>query len=470
MTEPGAPLSRRQLLAYGALGFPLAALNLPLYVFLPPFYAEDVGVGLAAVGITLLLARLLDTITDPLIGELGDRMPTRFGRRRPWLVVALPLLITATFMLFVPPAGVGAWYLLIWTSLAYIAWTLMLLPYAAWGAELSRDYDERSRITGIREAFVILGILFAAAVPALVGGGNGEVTGAALAALAWIMAILLPLCLLMLLLWVPEPTIEPEPPLGVRAGIALLARNQPFRRLLAAYLLNGIANGLPATLFLLFVGHVLARPDAAGWLLFVYFLAGVAAVPLWLRLSYRIGKHRAWVASMLWASVVFAFVPFLGAGDVALFFAVCVLSGFSLGADLALPASIQADVVDLDWTRSGRRRTGLFFALWSMTTKLALALAVGIAFPILDLVGFVAGGSNSASALFTLAALYSLLPVTLKLLATTLVWNFPLGREEQQLLVERLPADAAIPSDTVRAPNGDRQATGDRLAKGDRLP
>jgi Na+/melibiose symporter-like transporter len=146
---------------------------------------------------------------------------------------------------------------------------------------------------------------------------------------------------------------------------------------------------------------------------------------------------------MLWASVAFVCVPLLGPGDLWGFVVICALSGVSLGADLALPASLQADVVDLDWLESGRRRTGLFFAFWSMTTKLSLALAVGIAFPLLALAGFSAGGANSDGALMTLSALYGLLPVAIKLAATALVWNFPITETTQAELRARLAERAA---------------------------
>jgi glycoside/pentoside/hexuronide:cation symporter, GPH family len=437
-------LSTGTLLAYGALGLPLAALNLPLYVYLPAFYAEDMGLGLAAVGLILFAARLLDTVTDPLIGEFSDRTRGRLGRRRPWLIAACPLLIVASMLLFVPPAGAGAGHLLLWSCVAYLAWTMMILPYAAWGAELSGDYHERSRITGAREGFVILGILFAAALPALLGAGPEGGNARTLEALAWSMAILVPAALVALLAVVPEPRRPIEPPLRLLAGLKIAARNRPFLRLIAAYLLNGIANGLPATLFLLFVANVLGQPERAGLLLLLYFLTGVAGIPLWLRLSRRIGKHRAWSAAMLWACLAFVWVPLLGAGDFWPFLVICLLSGLALGADLALPASIQADVVDLDWVESGRRRTGLFFALWSMATKLSLALAVGIAFPVLEFAGFVPGGANGAGALLTLAALYGLVPVAIKLAAVALVWNFPLGADAQAETRRRLPADPSL--------------------------
>jgi GPH family glycoside/pentoside/hexuronide:cation symporter len=434
-----APLSRSTLLAYGALGFPLAALNLPLYVYLPAFYAEEVGIGLATVGAVLLVARLLDTVTDPLIGELGDRLPTRFGRRRPWLVAALPLLMVATWMLFRPADGVGWVHLLSWSILAYLAWTAMLLPYAAWGAELSADYHERSRVTAAREGAVVLGILFAAALPALLGIG-AQTKGPILEALAWIMLIFLPLTLLILLMVVPEGHARPGAAIRFADGVRIALRNRAFLRLVAAYLLNGVSNGLPATLFLLFVGDRLGLPAAAGGLLLVYFAAGFAAIPFWLRLSRRVGKHRAWSAAMLWACAAFVWVPLLGPGDLLPFAVISLFSGLSLGADLALPASIQADVVDLDRVETGRQRTGLFFAIWSMSTKLALALAVGLAFPILDMAGFTPGGDNDPVALGTLAVLYGLAPVLIKLGATTLVWNFPIDAATQADLHRRIQA------------------------------
>jgi Na+/melibiose symporter-like transporter len=224
----------------------------------------------------------------------------------------------------------------------------------------------------------------------------------------------------------------------------VLWRNGPFRRLIAAYFLNGIANGLPATLFLLYVERVLERPDWTGILLFVYFLCGIAAIPLWLRLSRRWGKHRTWVGAMLWAAVVFAFVPLLGPGDHLWFLAVCVLTGVSLGADLTLPPSMQADVVELDTLRSRQSRAGLYFALWGVATKLALALAVGIAFPLLALAGLEPGSeSASPSALFTLAALYSLLPAAIKLGAIALVAGYPITAARQRRIRRLIEARGA---------------------------
>ncbi|MFW5681170.1 MAG: MFS transporter [Pseudomonadota bacterium] len=431
------------LLAYGALALPLAALNLPLYVFLPTFWASELGVGLTAVGLALLAARLLDVISDPLIGELSDRTRTRLGRRRPWVVAGAPILAVGMVVLFRPYEGAGGLDLFLWAAVAYLGWTMVTLPYTAWGAELSPDYHERTRITTVREAFVILGVAIAASLPALLGG---EVElGRILGWMALAVIVILPVCLVVVLRFIPEPPAPEGAVPAFRREFRHLWANRPFRTLVLAFLLNSMANGLPATLFLLFASLRLEAGDATGWLLLVYFLAGVAAAPLWLQLSYRVGKHRAWILSIVWACCVFATVPLLGPGDVAWFFLICALSGASLGADLALPAAMQADVVDVDRTLSGRQRTGFFFAVWSMATKLSMALAVGIAFPVLGAVGFDPAGSNDATALWALTLLYAVVPIPIKLAAAWLVRGFALDAEGHAAIRERLSTQGPTP-------------------------
>lgn len=431
-----ARLSWLTLAGYGAFAMPLAALNLPLYVYLPTYYTTGLGLDLAIVGNVLLLARLFDMVTDPLLGEAADRIATPFGRRRPWLILAAPVLLYASWQLFVPPAGAGALHLLVWSIVAYVAWTLTILAYKAWGAELSNDYDERSVVAGVREAFIIVGILTAAGLP--VAFGVEPSSGDALRLVFEAMLLLVPLTLLLLLLLVREREPGPQAHLSLRAGLAVVAENRPFLRLVLAFFLNGIANALPATLFLLFVQHVLGPGADSGLLLLAYFLSAMLSVPFWLKLSYRFGKHRTWAISMLWVCLVFAAVPFLGDGDVKVFAAVCVLSGIGLGADLVLPDSMQADVVDYDHARSGRRRTAFLFALWSMASKLALALAVGVAFPILGWAGFKTDAANTPGSLAVLAGLYAGLPILLKLLSILLIWRFEIDAASQRRLRQQI--------------------------------
>ncbi len=416
---------------------PLALLGIPLYIFLPPFYAGDLGVGLTTVGLVLLFARASDVLTDPLVGTLSDRWPIAGMRRKPWLLIGAPVLMLGLWMLFVPPEGAGAMHLLGWSVFAYLGWTLIALPYQAWGAELSTSYHERSRVTTWREAWVIVGTLLALAVPGVILARGGSAADS-LHSLAVLLMVALPVALLVALTIVPENRRSRLRPIPWRRGLAILKNNRPFSRLVAAWLLNGIANGLPATLFLLFVTDRLQAGDRAGLLLGIYFLAAVVALPAWLALARRLGKHRTWSLSMLWACLVFMWVPFLGAGDYGWFLVICVLSGASLGCDTAIPSAIQADVVDEDSAAGGGGRAGMYFGLWGMATKLALALAVGIAFPLLDLAGFIPGGDNTEEALLTLALLYAGVPILFKLAATALVWNFPLDAARQNALRMKL--------------------------------
>jgi len=421
----------RVLLAVMALpGVPLAAFSLPVYVHIPAFYAVDLGLGVAGVGLVLLLARSWDVVTDPVIGCLSDRTRGRFGRRRPWIAAGAPLTLLATWLLFVPPDGVGLAYLGVTTVLLYLGWTMVIVPYTSWGAEITPDYHQRSRITAWREGAVIIGTVLAAGLFALPSAAERAV---ALELLAIAILVLLPIALIVVLIGVPDQQVQHAPALSFRKGAALLVENRPFARLLAAWLLNGIANGLPASLFVLYVENRLVSSDKSGLLLLAYFVCGIAGLPLWLALSRRWSKHRAWCVAMIWTSAFFAWAPTLGPGDAWLFLGVCVATGLGLGADLALPPSMQADVVDLDTARGGGKRTGLYFSLWGMATKLSLALAVGLAFPLLGWAGFDATADNLATqGTLTLALLSGGAAVLFKIAAIALVWRHPVDRSAQE--------------------------------------
>jgi len=436
---------RLQTLAIYALpALPLAALTLPLYIIVPTFYAETLGLPLAAVGAALLVVRLVDALTDPVIGWLSDRWRPRFGRRRAFFATALPIAGLGAVMVFWPPADAGPFYLTLWGTVLSVGFTGALLSYQAWGAELAGGYRERSLLSGFREASTLIGTLVAIALPFAVGIGSAAglhglaVLGLAVAAglaLTGIAAVAL----------LPEPQEHSVAQVPLASGLHHMAGNAPFVRLIAAYFINGLANGIPATLFLYFVSQVLGAPDMRGPLLFLYFLAGLAGVPAGVRLAGMMGKHRAWCWAMLVNCAIFALVPMLGTGDITAFAAICVATGVCLGFDLALPGAIQADVIDVDTAASGEQRSGLYFAAWSLATKLSLALGVGIVFPLLSLIGFdaTAGAANSQEALRGLVAIYVWLPIALKLAAIALMWRFPLDEAAQAGLRARIEGRSA---------------------------
>ena len=424
------------LAAYAMPGLPLAVATLPVYVFIPTLYGQEFGISLALIGLILLATRFFDAFSDPIIGFLSDRTTSRFGRRKPWVVLSMPVMVLSIYQLFVPPDDVESSYLAFWSVALTLSWTAMLLPYSAWAAELSSDYHERTRLTSAREALVLIGTMIAAALPTILTSvGYPSLRTHAFGIAIFVVAVL-PIAILVCARIVPDLKREKQQSLPLGDGIRVLAENRAFRRLLISYLINATANGLPATLFILFVTYRLEMPDAYGPLLFAYFLSGFAGIPIWYQISKFLSKHRTWCLAMMIAVVSFVWTPFLvGPGDYYTFLVITIVSGLAVGADLVLPPSVQADVVDTDTLKSGQQRTGLFFALWGMATKLALGLAAGLSLPLLQWVGFDAeaintGARNTESSLFALAMIYAFLPVIFKCIAIALMWNFPLSRTD----------------------------------------
>lgn len=407
-------LTRTHLAAYGALGLPLAMAALPLYVHLPKLYGGDLGMPLALVGGILLATRLVDAVSDPVLGWLADR----WSRREALAAAALPLLAGGMVALFHPPRfGLAAW-LAAGLVVTYLGFSMASIAYQAWGAQLSGDVHERTRVTAARELFTLAGVVAAAALPGLLGGENAD--GLGRSSLAFVA--LLVLCGTVTLTLAPRPAPKPRVPGGLIESIAAPLANREYRRLLVVFLLSGVAAAIPSTLVLFFVADVLQAAHLAGLFLVVYFVAGALGIPLWVYASKRVGKEHAWIAGMLVAVVAFVWAWRLGPGDVAAYGAICALSGLALGADLALPASILADVIGRDRRGPGAAAEGSYFGIWNLVTKANLALAAGLALPALDALGYAPGQSGAVR---SLALVYCLLPCAFKLGAAAVLWLVP---------------------------------------------
>ena len=232
----------------------------------------------------------------------------------------------------------------------------------------------------------------------------------------------------------PMPAKRAGGDAGWRSGMRLMLSNKPYLRILAYYFVNGIANAFPVTLLFFYVKQIIERPDWTAIYLAVYFVAAIAGTPVWMFVAKRLGKHLAWRYALILAIFAFAIVPFLGSGDTIPFLFVAIVAGVTLGADLAMPASMLADVVDQDVLETGRQRTGVFFAVWAMAAKAAAALVVGISLKLLDVVGFVPDMYNDADALLVLAILFGVCPIVFKVLALGAVWRYPLTAARQARL------------------------------------
>ena len=403
--------NKRNGLLYGLLGLPLAFVALPLYVILPNHYAREFGVPLATLGAILLGARLFDALIDPLLGRLTDRLFARSAKAVLTLGAIAALLLAIGFaLLFFPPAAVAhtPQTLVAWASvmlvLAYAAYSALSVSHQSWGAMLGGNETERSRIVAWREGLGLIGVVLASVMP--VALGLPATTAMFLIALlmgwlAWTRSVRPP----------TRRTASHTPP----TELTMPLRNQRFRRLLAIFMLNGIASAVPATLVLFFIQDRLQAPASMEPLfLGSYFLSAALSVPVWLAVVKRIGLAASWLCGMLLAIAVFAWATQVGAGQTGAFLAICALSGVALGTDLALPGALLAGVIQANGD-SGRAE-GAYFGWWNFATKLNLALAAGLALPVLALFGY-APGVRDPQALSALLIAYCVLPCVLKLAA-----------------------------------------------------
>lgn len=171
---PPRPLGMGKYIAYGVPALPIAAFAVPIYIYIPPFYAQEPGISLAAIGTVLTIARILDALSWPVIGILSDQLNTRWGRRKPWIAISAPFILIAAVMLCIPPSGSGSLYLFAWSTMIYLASSALTLPHSAWGAELSGDYHERSHIVAWREGLTVVGTLIATVIPSFIIKYSGD--------------------------------------------------------------------------------------------------------------------------------------------------------------------------------------------------------------------------------------------------------------------------------------------------------
>lgn len=428
---PGGGLSPeipvRALLAYGFLRAPLALLELPLFVLLPAFYGREAGLSLALVGLVLFGARLIDALADPLIGRAIDRTRGSTDYRR-WVIVACVPLAAGFAAMLHPPAwsttGLAVW-LAAGSVITYLAWSTVTIAHQAWGAELGTDPATRVRITGVREACGLAGVLASAALLEPRHAGTLSILlAAALLLAAWLIR------------YAPtpasatsavasnapgHPTSSESEPTDRNAPWRTLFAERAFTRLLAVFMLNGTASALPATLVLFFVADVLGDASRAPLFLLIYFAAAALGMPLWIRLGVRVGAKRSWLIGMVASVLAFAWAFALGPGEWLAFGVICGVTGLALGADLAMPPALLAAVIAAAGGRGARE--GAYFGVWSLATKLNLALAAGLGLPLISLLGYQPGVAGTVTQALSLA--YAALPCLIKSIAAWLLWRLP---------------------------------------------
>lgn len=412
--------TRLHLFQYSLMALPLAFAGLPVYLHAPDFYTTQMGISLASIGLVLLGLRVFDAVQDPLIGMLSDRF---YQSRRSILLVGMVLLAGGFWMIFNPVGRTPGTMTdpLIWFSIAILLCTtgfsVVSINFQTLGGLWRSSVFERTRITGWREAFGLIGLLLAAIAPTILGSNTDPVSAFSL--LGFIYLPLLAIAGVVLFSWLKSAQIE-KPEAQQSQDVATVARgwrtlnNCWNRQFFGIYLLNNVASAIPAVLVIFFIRDRLEAEVYTGGFLLLYFLSGAISMPIWHKLSQKMGqtgKFEAWAVSMMLAVVTFVWAFTLGQGDMIPFAIVCALSGLALGADLSLPPSIIADRIADEQSQDIATR---YFSVMTFLSKLALALATGAVLPALGALGYQPGAVSDYAVTGYLSGAYALVPCVLK--------------------------------------------------------
>lgn len=416
-----AQIGTKQLAHYSFIAFPLAFAGLPLYINAPDYYVRELGVSVGLLGVLLFGLRLVDALQDVLIGHISDKN-TQY--RSAIVKIGAALMVVGVCGVFMVPDAISykvAWFAL-FMFLASFGFSTISINLNTIGGLWSNDYDERTRISGARESFNLIGLLLASLLPALLMLYFTAQTAFLMFSLLFSGLILLAAFVFMRFL--KQYYQEPVPVLDSNKSRSLFQLSIRFKSFYGVFFLSNIASAIPAALIMFFVKDYLQLAEYIGLFLFLYFLSGALFMKLWVYVSYKVRKHNAWMFSMVLAVLTFICASFIQQGDLILYAVICVLSGAALGADLALPPSILADKI----TKAGDEETASkHYAVLSIIPKVSLAIGGGLTFLILDYVGFEAGADNSAKALVVLVGLYAIIPSLLKL--TAALWLFVINKE-----------------------------------------
>ena len=448
-----APISLGRMLTFSATSVPVAALVLAITVHMPAYFAASIGVPLTVVAAAFVICRTIDIPVEPALGLMMDRTRGRFGRYRLWTVIGAPLMMVGLFMLLQARQGVGSSYLVGWLMVMYLGQSILILSHAAWASTLATTYNARARIYGVMAGVGVLGSLSVLAVP-IVMGANGASDAEGVRAMIWYIMALAPIAVA-LVVWRTPETIAPEPPgqkFRLRDYLELIT-HRSMARILLADLCLVLGPGWTAALFLFFSrDRMLFTTGQANLLLGVYILAGLFGAPAAGALATRIGKHRTAMLSSAVYSLGMASLLILPPGNVWASVPTNFINGFVAAGFGALIRAMVADVADDIRLKQGRERSGVLFALTTSTSKIGLAAAIAITYPLLQRIGYAPklGHANSPEAIHGLAMAFTLGPIFFLALGVLCFLGYDLtaerATENRRLLAER---DAALTAGVV---------------------
>ncbi len=438
MSSADGASARKQLslplvLAFAATSLPLAAIAIAIGVYLPPYFASNLGVPLTVVGGAFALIRLIDIPLDPLLGWAMDKTRTRWGRYRMWTLAGAPVVMLSIYMLFMAPHGVGLAYIMTWLLVMYLGTSMLTLSHAAWGATLAPSYNERARIFGIMAAVGVAGSATVLLMPQIVKllGFDEEVLG--VQGMGWFILGLTPVAVLAVIWRTPE-RVAPEVhghQFRLREYWSLIAR-PTMARIMLADLVLALGPGWMSALYIFFFTDSRGfTTSQASLLLLVYVLAGFLGAPLMARLAMKISKHRAVMVATTGYSLLLVTLMIFPKGNFALFLIPLFGCGFLAAGFTVLLRAMTADVADEVRLDQGKERSGLLYAMTTLTNKVAGAISISLTFAVIARFGYQAerGAVNTPEAIQSLEIAYLSGPILFVMLGGLCMVGYKLGPE-----------------------------------------
>ncbi len=445
MTTQNNKLKWTTKLIYGVGDVGNAIVNPAIQFFLMIFYTDVALIAPALASSALLVGKIWDGVNDPLFGWISDRTTSRFGKRRVYMIFgALPLAITVALLWFVPGglSGTGAF---IWIALTFILfdtmWTVTNVPYYALTAELTDDYDERASLTAFRMVLGVPAFIIGAAVtPALIGmfptkragyGAIGIIYGILAAVMLWIAA-----AGLRERKQISESKAE-TPPLT-----ALLAtlKNRPFVQLLAAFLISNTAFALIKTMLAYYLTYQLGMEEQVPLVMFLLLLFVALFLFPWKKLCDRWNKGPAYGLGLFIGGLAVAATFLLPHQPTGWIYLVAIVAGIGFSANWVFPWAMVPDVVDYDRLETGEHRSGMYYGVWGLATKISDALGIAATGWVLGLSGYIPNVEQSAQTLFNIRLFFGPVPLILFFLSLPLLIRYPITRASHAKMRKELEA------------------------------
>jgi Na+/melibiose symporter-like transporter len=417
------------LAPFAAASMPVAALGLPLTVYLPNYYASHIGISLTAVGLAFSIVRLIDIAFDPAIGVAINATQTRFGRFRPWMAAGAPLLMLATYLLFMAEPGVKVVYLVGVLLVLYAGFSMLTLAHSSWAAALVPEYHQRSRVYGWMQAVGVIATVTVLAVPVLSSKLWGFSIPQGVQAMGWFIIAIAPFTVLLCTFVVAEPKqVEKTQRITLADYWTMIARPS-LLRILVSDLFLALGPAITAALYIFFFTQYLGfTRNQTTSLLLIYIAAGLVGAPTWSIVARRIGKHQTVMLGCVLYGFAQAIVFVAPHANMKFMVPAMFGAGFIVSSFTFLIRAMVADVSDEVRLDIGKDRAALLYGLITATSKVGSTISIPITFSILDAFGFVAkeGVTNTGVALDALVGCYVVVPVLTMFVGAGALWGYKL--------------------------------------------